>query len=530
QTFLLRDSGRQDVINEARREFRVKDILFYGCNITDVELRSLLDQVRDQNSYVHSAYAVWSGLSKNDVQIWRDHSIAVLDVDPFDIVNIEGGKQSVQQPNYEERSTADQRIYRPKSTGIALIGIVTALEKEYAAMEVMLDNPQDYVVPGLGAGRRYRRGTVPGLGGGQHTVLLALTTDMGNNALGTRISLMLQHFPQMKHVLIVAIAGGVPNLDKVEDHVRLGDVVVSDRGSVVQYDLGKEEYDYAENKPKFVPRYPPRPPGADLLEAVRLMRAGELRGERTWLKYLERAARLPNSARPADDMDKLYDAIQPDILLAHPLDPQRVPGQPRVFLGIIGSNDRLRRNPVLRDELRKQYGVKAIEMEGAGVADAAWQLDRGYLVISGICDYCDGHKNDVWQEYAAAVAAAYTRGLLTSMPVEEETTRVEMSRMDFAKSFSAIYAKLVGSPSNKSPVLKESVDIIRKAAEHEAIDGRQPDDKDVTTAAQAIAFAAPDILQDIADVVLATTENTASGVLEIVRKVLEKVRTQRGRA
>jgi nucleoside phosphorylase len=34
------------------------------------------------------------------------------------------------------------------------------------------------------------------------------------------------------------------------------------------------------------------------------------------------------------------------------------------------------------------------------------------LVIRGICDYCDTHKNDQWQRYAAATAAAYAKELL----------------------------------------------------------------------------------------------------------------------
>lgn len=34
------------------------------------------------------------------------------------------------------------------------------------------------------------------------------------------------------------------------------------------------------------------------------------------------------------------------------------------------------------------------------------------LVIRGICDYADSHKNKDWQGYAAAVAAAYAKELL----------------------------------------------------------------------------------------------------------------------
>ena len=126
--------------------------------------------------------------------------------------------------------------------------------------------------------------------------------------------------------------------------------------------------------------------------------------------------------RPPDDADRLYASDDPDQIVPHPDDPQREPGQPRLFIGPIASANKLLKNPRLRDELRDQFGVKAVEMEGSGVADATWTHEVGYLVVRGICDYCDSHKNDAWQGYAAVVAAAYTRGLLASMPAEETET------------------------------------------------------------------------------------------------------------
>ena len=39
------------------------------------------------------------------------------------------------------------------------------------------------------------------------------------------------------------------------------------------------------------------------------------------------------------------------------------------------------------------------------------------LVIRGICDYADSHKNKEWQGYAALAAAAYTKELLGYIPV-----------------------------------------------------------------------------------------------------------------
>ena len=38
------------------------------------------------------------------------------------------------------------------------------------------------------------------------------------------------------------------------------------------------------------------------------------------------------------------------------------------------------------------------------------------MVIRGICDYADSHKNKIWQPYAAATAAAYAKELLRVIP------------------------------------------------------------------------------------------------------------------
>jgi hypothetical protein len=53
-------------------------------------------------------------------------------------------------------------------------------------------------------------------------------------------------------------------------------------------------------------------------------------------------------------------------------------------------------------------------MEAAGLMN-----DFPCLVIRGICDYADTHKNKEWQGYAAAVAAAYAKELLLVVPVDQ---------------------------------------------------------------------------------------------------------------
>jgi nucleoside phosphorylase len=81
--------------------------------------------------------------------------------------------------------------------------------------------------------------------------------------------------------------------------------------------------------------------------------------------------------------------------------------------GLIGSGNRVIKNSHVRDRLVKQ-DILCVEMEAAGVMDIF-----PCLVIRGICDYCDSHKNKRWQSYAALAAAAYAKELLSTIPVLE---------------------------------------------------------------------------------------------------------------
>ena len=221
---------------------------------------------------------------------------------------------------------------------------------------------------------------------------------------------MLGRFPTVKSVLMVGIAGGVPDPTKPDEHVRLGDVVVSDRYGVVQYDYVKHTAEEVKV------RSAPRPPSSKLLHYVRFLNVGVMEGQSPWEEPLQEGLKKLGWARPADSSDFLGQTTNPREQVQHPTDPKRRPGKPRVFLGLIASSNTLLKDPVKRDALRDQFSPKAIEMETAGLADAAWIQEIGYLGVRGICDYCDGNKNDLWQKYAAMAAAAYVRALLESMP------------------------------------------------------------------------------------------------------------------
>ena len=88
---------------------------------------------------------------------------------------------------------------------------------------------------------------------------------------------------------------------------------------------------------------------------------------------------------------------------------KRKPRDMRIHYGLIASGNQVIKDATFRDKLNKDLGgnVLCVEMEAAGLMD-----HFPCVVIRGICDYADSHKNKDWQEHAAAVAAAFAKELL----------------------------------------------------------------------------------------------------------------------
>jgi nucleoside phosphorylase len=279
--------------------------------------------------------------------------------------------------------------------------LITALPLELAAMRALLINPRRLTVDRKGAMRECYVGQVPARDGGYHRLVLALS-GLGNNSAAARAMAVVLDFPSVQCLFMVGIAGGCPNPSVPGDHVRLGDIVVSGEHGILQYDFVKQTA--SDTKRRFLPR----PPSASVLEAVQFLRSEELSATPRLKRLINQASKKLQVRRPAAKLDVLESG-------EHPKDYLRVGGQPRIFVAPIGSANILLKDAKTRDMLRDKYGVRAIEMEGSGIADASWELEIGYIVIRGICDYCDMNKSDIWQPCAAIVASAYARLLLESM-------------------------------------------------------------------------------------------------------------------
>lgn len=94
--------------------------------------------------------------------------------------------------------------------------------------------------------------------------------------------------------------------------------------------------------------------------------------------------------------------------------PPRSQNTPLIHYGVIASANQLVRDSQLRDRLSRDLGAYSVEMEAAGL-----MISYPCLVIRGICDYADSHKNKQWQGYASAVAAAYAKELLLCIPASD---------------------------------------------------------------------------------------------------------------
>ncbi|EKG12556.1 hypothetical protein MPH_10306 [Macrophomina phaseolina MS6] len=80
---------------------------------------------------------------------------------------------------------------------------------------------------------------------------------------------------------------------------------------------------------------------------------------------------------------------------------------PEIHYWTIASANQLIKYALLRDQFSKEHGFLRFGMEAA-----ALMIDFLCLVVRGICDYSDTHKNKQWRGHASITAAAYTKDLL----------------------------------------------------------------------------------------------------------------------
>ncbi|OTA61516.1 kinesin light chain [Hypoxylon sp. EC38] len=271
-----------------------------------------------------------------------------------------------------------------------------------------------------------------------HNVVLATCPPglTGNVNAGRVTGPMFKTFPNIRMGLLVGIGGGVPRPDTPEDStedVHLGDVVVGWPGdgkpACVYYDSGKRHTDGRFEMTSIIDK-----PDRVLLNALSKLESDHEVGKSMFhehLKKLHAPRHTRKFAFPGLSQDRLFQAdyrhcgsrtdqcANCDISKLV-IRPPRTEADISKFVfhrGRIATGNSVVRDGIWRDEISEQCdGVLCIEMEAAGV-DASGRC----LVIRGVSDYADSHKNDIWRSYASGNATVFARELLSKIPAATVT-------------------------------------------------------------------------------------------------------------
>ncbi|KAL7782659.1 nucleoside phosphorylase domain-containing protein [Trichoderma ceciliae] len=290
------------------------------------------------------------------------------------------------------------------------VGIICRLPNELMAIRALFDNKHLRLYNVQGNDNGYARGNMAG-----HCVVatcLVYSEDGASEAALTATHLK-SSYPSIRFCLFVSTAGGVHSK---ETDIRLGDVVVGlsirpygskiedTRPGVLQYELGEEGDDN---------RFQPK---ASMLQPV---------GLKCSIAFLN-----SDPTPPAIKLDKYLRAITDRLSqFKHPgqeLDVHhkrvlRTTMTPKIHYGLIASGDRLIEDVTFRNQIAQEHGILCFDKEAAGVINT-----MDCLIIHGIRDYNDAQNNDIWQNYAAATAAAYAKLLLNNVTRRAKRRRTRL--------------------------------------------------------------------------------------------------------
>ncbi|KAL4779921.1 nucleoside phosphorylase domain-containing protein [Aspergillus varians] len=273
------------------------------------------------------------------------------------------------------------------------IAWICPLLVEYTAALQMLDEKHGLPQHVEGDSNAYTLGSIHG-----RNIIITVLGQSGNIPTAMAIAQMRTSFPELQFGLLVGIGGGAPSNTEQKD-IRLGDVVVSRPASThpgtVRYDQGKAVTGQIIRTGCLTP------PPVLLLSAAERLEGNRNHDNDPIVLNLKRFG------------PKLQDFQHPGVIHDQPRDDESGRKYVVVHRGTIATGEIVIKDAAMRDYLAQQLGALCFETEAAGAL-----YDFPCLVIRGISDYCDSHKNEKWHKYAAATAAAYARELLNHVPYQ----------------------------------------------------------------------------------------------------------------
>ena len=314
------------------------------------------------------------------------------------------------------------KLLKLKPSDYTVAWLCALPKSELVAATMMLDERHEELRLNQQDRNLYTYGSI----NGHNVVLSCLPPGQPGKLSGLRLVQPLsQSFPNLRIHLFVGIGGGVPRNPPPEDSqqdVHLGDVVVG--WAVKTGDPGVVQWDYVRyhDQDKVESLGSLNKPGWQLVAALGSMLRDREMGEKPFYAHLtalnEKTSKFANPGQVYDKLfHRTYEHANHDTNATQcsQCDPNQLANRSRcttqepVFhQGTIASGDSVMQNAERRDAVsRKFHNAICFEMEAAGVID-----ETRCLIIRGISDYCDSHKSGLWQNYAAATAAAFAKQFL----------------------------------------------------------------------------------------------------------------------
>ncbi|KAL2832185.1 hypothetical protein BDW59DRAFT_181471 [Aspergillus cavernicola] len=306
---------------------------------------------------------------------------------------------------------------RPSSRDEFAVAIICALTLEAEAVEDLFDETYDrfgvFYKKQPGDDNAYINGRI-----GDHHAVLCYMPGMGKGNAASVASSLKISYKRIQVALVVGVCGGAP-CPSAGGEIFLGDVIISN--AVVEYDFGKQY-----------------PGGFERKTDIRSILAG-LQAKRSRIdlqaKMLQHVQAIqesePDWHRPtsadvlfeASYQHKHYDLTSSPMCVCLDTSDDICKAALDTACTRLGCDEDqiCQRQRGTEHYSPRSEGVIGFEMEGAGVWD-----NISCIIIKGVCDYADSHKNKAWQAYAAATGAATAKAFLEywGPTVREDLTAV----------------------------------------------------------------------------------------------------------
>src|SRR2546423_35186 len=288
--------------------------------------------------------------------------------------------------------------------------IITILPEEYEAIHTRF-TPQPFRVSSNQ--HIYGLSLVQTKAGQNCRVAIARTSRSGNDVSQQLANWLINDLdPQM--LLVVGIGGGVPDND-----FTLGDVIVSShihnfdvnalKGDEVAYDVTGGIHPMISAITANLYLYQDLLAGWNTETSIGMLRPKLLLTEKSVKEFIDKSVDEAWREKVEKAFQWHFDGIQRGVRA-----PKFLPGT------IASSNTLVRSDAILAHWLQGTRSIRAVEMEVAGVYQAAQQIHQQYpvMAIRGVSDIVVFKRDDNWKHYPCKTAAAFVYAFITAGIVE----------------------------------------------------------------------------------------------------------------